>query len=87
MNMPFLEGIQHPLVLVANGKSQGPGLGCYVDSCCVYAHSRTHHQEENSNDSISKINYMTSSKTHRVAPAFPLLHEFPCFGEERKKNS
>lgn len=39
--MPVLEGTQSPHILVANGKGQGPGLGCYVGSV-AFMHTIAH---------------------------------------------
>ena len=66
-------------------KVRALGLGVMGGLLPLCAQSQTSSGRKQTRDSISKINYVTSSKTHRVPPALPCYVSFHVLGRKGKR--
>lgn len=66
-------------------KARALGLAVMRDLLPLRAQSQTSSGRKQSRHSISKINYVTSSKTHRVPPALPCYVSFHVLGRKGKR--
>lgn len=64
---------------------KGKALGLGVMGVALCAQLQTSSGKKHSRDSISKFNYVTSSKIHRVAPALPCYVSFHVLGRKGKR--
>lgn len=84
VQVPVLKGIQRLHHLVANGKGWALCLGATgwsVAFMCIIANIR----KRTGHDSICRMNYVTSSKTHRAPPALPSFRSFHVLGRKGKR--
>lgn len=81
----FWKGHTGPVFWWQVVKAKALGLGVIGHLLPLWAQLQTSSGRKQSCDSISKINYVTSNKTHRVPPALPSYVSFHVFGRKGKR--
>lgn len=80
----FWKGYGDPIIWWEMVKARALGLGVTgwsVAFMCIIANIR----KRTEHDSICRMNYVTSSKTHRAPPALPSYRSFHVLGRKGKR--